>query len=154
MGSHCGVEPMALSLWFALFLMFVQLSVVSTLPVLIPRDNNSTFLPNWIGHLMPAIGDATLLDLSLPGTHDTLTYDLSTTVSDGGLDDYPDISAFLHDFPWLSPGSFIKTMAHTQGLNVVQQLDSGVRFFDIRIMLESQQNDWYGLHCLETNQPA
>jgi len=32
---------------------------------------------NWMGELLPVIGNQTLLDLSLPGTHDTQTYDLS-----------------------------------------------------------------------------
>jgi hypothetical protein len=31
-------------------------------------------LDHWMGDLMPAIGNATLLDLSLPGTHDSLTF--------------------------------------------------------------------------------
>lgn len=35
---------------------------------------------NWMRDLMPVIGNASLFDLSLPGTHDTFTYDLSTTV--------------------------------------------------------------------------
>ena len=50
----------------------------------------------------------------MPGTHDTLTYDLSTTVSDGGDDGHPELSKIMHELPWLIPGSFIQGMAHTQ----------------------------------------
>ena len=45
-----------------------------------------------MGSLNDVIGNLTILDLSLPGTHDSLTYDLSTTISDGGIDDYPELS--------------------------------------------------------------
>lgn len=45
-----------------------------------------------MGSLNAVLGNLTVLDLSLPGTHDSLTYDLSTTVSDGGIDDYPELS--------------------------------------------------------------
>ena len=38
------------------------------------------FMESWMQALFPVIGNATILDLSMPGTHDTLTYDLSTTV--------------------------------------------------------------------------
>ena len=40
-------------------------------------------LANWMGALAPILANATVLDLSLPGAHDTMTYDLSTTLSDG-----------------------------------------------------------------------
>jgi len=50
-------------------------------------DDVDSNLANWMGVAMPAIKDLSLLDLSLPGTHDSLTYDLSLTTSDGGIDD-------------------------------------------------------------------
>lgn len=36
------------------------------------------YLANWMGALAPALANATLLDMTLPGTHDTMTYDLTT----------------------------------------------------------------------------
>ena len=44
----------------------------------------------------PLIGNSTILDLSMPGAHDTVTYDLSTSLSDG-YEGMPDaISKILH----------------------------------------------------------
>ena len=40
---------------------------------LVPMDS-------WMTALYPVIANVTLLDLSLPGTHDSMTWDLSTTV--------------------------------------------------------------------------
>ena len=52
---------------------------------------------------MPIIGNQTLMDLALPGTHDTLTYDLSTTVADSANDLPSVVSWFLHEFSWALP---------------------------------------------------
>jgi len=106
--------------------LLLLISVCHALPT-----TTDDFLGNWMQHLLPAIGNASILvtctmmppshsslphlqDLSMPGTHDTLTYDLSTTTSDGGMDGEPEISKIMHDFPGLIPGSFIRKMAHTQ----------------------------------------
>ena len=43
-------------------------------------DGEQEFLPTWQRELLPLIGNMTILDLSLPGTHGTLTSDLSTNV--------------------------------------------------------------------------
>ena len=37
---------------------------------------------------------------------------------------------------------------------MTQQLQNGVRFLDLRVMYESQQKEWYGLHFLQTNNQA
>ena len=49
---------------------------------------DASFLANWMGKSLPIIENQTLLDLSLPGTHDTLTYDLSERVADNANDMY------------------------------------------------------------------
>jgi hypothetical protein len=121
----------------------------------------SPYLANWMGENMDVIGSLTLLDLSLPGTHDTLTYDLSARVSDGGIDDYPELARILHDFSPLVPDGiedFIRQQAETHDLTITQQLENGIRFFDIRAMYEYSDKleapDWYSLHCVESNHPS
>jgi hypothetical protein len=42
----------------------------------------------------------------------------------------------------------------TQGLDVSQQLMSGIRFLDMRIMYESNTEEWYSLHMMQSNAPA
>ena len=105
---------------------------------------------------MDAIGSLPLSKLSLAGTHDTMTYDLSRTISDGGIDDEAWLAKLLHDIPGLvnmvGASDFIRQQAQTQGLNVTAQLDAGLRFLDFRIMYTSK--DWYCLHMLQSNHPA
>ena len=80
-------------------------------------------LTSWMGSLAPVLGNASVLDLRLPGTHDTLTYDLSLKIADGAIDEHPRISALLH---WLDDigvvpdlvNGWIRRQAVTQALNV------------------------------------
>merc|ERR1712136_247062 len=119
-------------------------------------------LANWMGQLEPILGESTLLDLSLPGAHDAMTYDLSDTLSDGyeGIDAV--VSDLLHDVTPLVAGSFVRAQGQTQGINMTSFLDAGVRFIDFRIMYTHEPDtvwfppqDWYCLLTLckeiETN---
>ena len=94
----------------------------------------------WMTSIWPSISNLTLLDLSLPGTHDSMTWDLSETVSDGSNDIPPVIAWVLHEFHDLTPGHFIKNQSRTQGLSMTQQLENGIRFIDFRIMYTSGPN--------------
>ena len=69
--------------------------------------SSSDFLSHWIGDLLPVIKDLTLLDLSFPGTHDTLTHDLSTIVSEGGMDDALVLAELMHNYSTIVPGIYI-----------------------------------------------
>lgn len=114
------------------------------------------FLSQWMSNVMPAISALTLLDLALPGTHDTLTYNLSTIVSDGGIDGEEFFASLLHDYSTIVPTGiedYIRLQAQTQDLTITQQLDNGIRFIDARMMFEYDDVDpyWLSLHCVESN---
>jgi hypothetical protein len=116
---------------------------------------DESFLPDWMGNVMPIIGGSTLLDISLPGTHDTLTYDLSTTVSEGGIDEMYKLAEFLHNYTSSVPDvieDFIRSGAQTQDLTITEQLDAGIRFLDVRMMLEYSDTPavWYSLHMMQS----
>ena len=127
-------------------------------------------LANWMGQLAPILSpNTTLLDLSVPGSHDSMTFDLSTTLSDGYEGMGPVISKILHSLTPLIAGGFIREQGQTQGLNITAQLDAGVRFIDFRIMYTdapatatgrraapsaAAAKDWYCLHGCETRTRA
>eukprot|EP00927_Polykrikos_kofoidii_P080561 TRINITY_DN77454_c0_g1_i1.p1 TRINITY_DN77454_c0_g1~~TRINITY_DN77454_c0_g1_i1.p1 ORF type:complete len:496 (+),score=62.35 TRINITY_DN77454_c0_g1_i1:134-1621(+) len=133
-------------------------------------------LTDWMADIMPVLPNTTtLLDLSVPGTHDSMSYDLSDVVSDGGVEDHPFLSKLLH---WMSTlgiaaGDYIRDEAKTQHLDITAQLDNGVRFIDFRVMLTSPidrranhggrrdsfvridgAKDWYCLHMVQSVHPA
>lgn len=128
----------------------------------IPRGAGASndFLGNWIGETAVALKHQTLLDLALPGTHDTLTYDLSTVISDGGIDGHAALAAAMHigssRLPNLEALEFARKQAQTQVLNITAQLDAGVRFLDFRVMYTGAagNKDWYSLHMLQSNELA
>lgn len=117
-------------------------------------------LSNWMGQLEPVLGDSTLLDLSVPGSHDTMTYDLSKTISEGYEGMGAAISKILHTVTPIIAGGFIREQGQTQGLDIVSQLNAGVRFIDFRIMYTEKpgtlvsDHDWYNLHGCQSNHPA
>jgi hypothetical protein len=120
------------------------------------------FTSNWMKILNPLINKATLLELSLPGAHDALTNDLSTTIADDANDLEPWEAYVLHDLRnFADIGSFIRYQATSQGLTLTRLLDAGIRFIDFRVTYSSSDNkdsgikeDFYGLHLVETKETS
>ena len=130
-------------------------------------------LPNWMGTLFNAthgnstemafsgFANLTISDITLPGTHDTLSYDLSLEISDDGLERFDKLDRLLHAFSGgtiqLLPGElehFLRDQSKTQRLDITEQLNGGIRFLDIRIMMEQEGKSWYGVHFMQTRRPA
>eukprot|EP01094_Clydonella_sp_ATCC50884_P030245 TRINITY_DN9800_c0_g1_i1.p1 TRINITY_DN9800_c0_g1~~TRINITY_DN9800_c0_g1_i1.p1 ORF type:complete len:506 (+),score=156.98 TRINITY_DN9800_c0_g1_i1:84-1520(+) len=124
--------------------------------------HDRSLLADWMGVLRPVIENSTLLDVTLPGTHDSMTADLSQTVSDGANDIPPELAYFLHDFGNADGiGDFARNLSRTQVLKMTPHLDNGARFIDFRVMysappdqLSSAPHDWYCLHLMQTYHPA
>jgi hypothetical protein len=122
-------------------------------------DDKDDYLANWMRETNAAIGDLSVLDLSLAGAHDTLTAHLSLITSNGGIDDNPGLAKILHDYNELVPDGiedFIRQQAMSQGMNITNLLDNGVRFIDFRVMYEYSDPvpEWYSLHFLQTEHQA
>jgi hypothetical protein len=118
--------------------------------VQIPDD----FLANWMGYMQPYFQKRTLFEMSLPGTHDTVTYDLTTNVASAAWKDTL-ANSMLHAIKDIPGGSALlgeaaKPLAVAQTLNVTQQLDAGARFLDIRATWEPDEKKWYGYHTVLT----
>jgi hypothetical protein len=100
-----------------------------------------------MGTMAPVLCNLTLSDISLPGTHDSLTYDLSEEVSLGADDDSPFISWVLH---WASklgvvPGGWIRSQARTQGYLVGYVLHLRAVLIN-RIGYYSTAREWREIH--------
>ncbi|XP_076158784.1 PI-PLC X domain-containing protein 1-like [Alosa pseudoharengus] len=77
-------------------------------------------LPDWMSQLPTELHSVPLWDLAIPGSHDSMTYCL-------------DVSSVLEPKAPCKVKSLVKRWATTQELNIIQQLDAGVRYFDLRI---------------------
>ena len=93
---------------------------------------STNLLSNWVGAMKPVLYNQTILDISFPGSHDSITYDLSTVFSGHANDIPPSLAWILHNFGSLVPtvGAFGRSQAKTQGLSITEQLESGIRFID------------------------
>ena len=117
----------------------------------------------WMEEMGDAIGDLTLLDLTLPATHDTLTFDLGPYLpenTDIGPDDANGQEWLLESdkvrklfFGDQSDlGTFLQDQAQNQIESLTRQLDLGIRFFDWRIV--NNNDNFYGVHLLRTEKTA
>jgi hypothetical protein len=112
-------------------------------PPAIPR------LQNWMESAMEHIGDKTLTQLSVPGAHDTLTFDLSHEVSE--VDECNKYGIIAKIPSWVVPKDLTRGLAEAQQLNLKEQLDSGIRFMDFRAIVHD--GVWKGVHCVVTYAP-
>ena len=113
------------------------------------------FTSQWMGLSRAYFGDQTLWEMSLPGSHDTLTYDLGGTVSRSEKGSW-----LFRLLEALAPHSveheiedFLIGQAKTQTESLTRQLDAGLRFLDLRVSWEGPGDlDWYGVHFVITRQ--
>jgi hypothetical protein len=110
--------------------------------LLLPNEVSSVRLSHWMSDSSAFLYHTNIWNLTLPGTHDSLAYDLTSTVDP------------LTQVAWLGNLHLvtgkISHLAETQTLSITEQLDNGIRFLDIRVTFLRQENLWYGNHYLIT----
>ena len=62
-------------------------------------------LSDWMGDLLPIIGDGTLFDLSVVGTHNTGSQRMTTTMSDNSIGVTAAEASVEHDFTVTAVGA-------------------------------------------------
>ncbi|KRX04827.1 PLC-like phosphodiesterase, TIM beta/alpha-barrel domain [Pseudocohnilembus persalinus] len=120
-----------------------------------PFNINNPFYSDWMSIMLPLIGDLNFFDLSVPGSHDSLTYDLSEIFADRANSIPLKLSFIMHRYLSKHFGAYGKTQAKCQTLTIKEQLDNGIRWLDLRAVLSqdtptSLTQNWYGLHFMQT----
>lgn len=99
---------------------------------------------HWMSQLPTIRQTGPISGLSIPGSHDSFTYSLVPGCIPG-----PDQPRFIQllaaAFPKLSEYLLIR-WSKTQKLDVIEQLQHGIRYFDIRLMAKGEK--LLVLHCL------
>ena len=123
-------------------------------------------LSDWMGDLLPLLGNATLFDLSLVGTHDTASQRMTTTISDNCAGLSQAESAAAHDVTqtkaWVdTAGRAVQGWSIVQSMSLVDQLNAGVRYIDFRMVWTAAANasssaphDFYCNHRVQTAEKA
>ncbi|KAG4106313.1 PLC-like phosphodiesterase [Neocallimastix lanati (nom. inval.)] len=108
---------------------------------------NADLIFNHDADWMRYIDDNTKInEINIPGTHDTGTYNIDHYI-------------YNSNFPFLTtvlPDNIKDLTGKTQDLNIEEQLESGIRYLDIRLGLNGKSNKLYVTHgslaCLEEDE--
>ncbi|KAK0140181.1 PI-PLC X domain-containing protein 1 [Merluccius polli] len=82
---------------------------------------------DWMSKIPEKLHQTALWDLAIPGSHDSMGYDLDM---DSSIVE-PDSLVHWSHLHWVR--SLVRDWATTQEVNIIQQLDAGVRYFDLRV---------------------
>ncbi|KAK2498048.1 hypothetical protein MC885_021554, partial [Smutsia gigantea] len=114
------------------------------------RSLPGTVNTDWMSALCPQLWDVPIHHLSIPGSHDMMTYCLNKK------------SSIYHDQSWLLQLldnvlpcitlPVVMKWSVTQTLNVTEQLDTRVQYLDLRIahMLEGSERNLHFVHLVYT----
>lgn len=100
----------------------------------------------WISDSLAYIGDKSLKNLTLPGTHDSGTYYLTDVPMPGdtsGLNEFLFKVAVDLD---VSFGEVAISWGRSQDQNFYQQMQGGIRYFDLRSGWDKAKNEWVTFH--------
>jgi hypothetical protein len=99
---------------------------------------------NWMAQY-PELFDVPLRDLVLPGTHDSFTYNMSTSSEVA-----PDIPSHLLAEVQNNHLPFVVWWAKTQKVGLYEQLKAGMRRLDLRVVWNREGVPWlsHGLFCI------
>lgn len=103
----------------------------------------------WMEQYAGIIGDKALNKIIIPGTHDSITYSINSRSKFAREQDVP------HQLNWLRYAGvgFIVTKiaadwSKAQERTVTQQLQDGIRYFDMRVVYRDSENRFYTCHGL------
>ncbi|XP_036098127.1 PI-PLC X domain-containing protein 1 [Molossus molossus] len=126
-----------------------QVSASGSFPSLsCPRNTNEN--SDWMSALCPQLWDVPLHHLSIPGSHDTMTYGLNKKSPICNTESRL-LQLLAKVLPCVTVPAVLKWSV-TQVLSVTEQLDAGVRYLDLRIahMQEGSERNLHFVHMLCT----
>ena len=103
-------------------------------------------LSNWMASIDASTN---LAGLTLPGTHNSAAYDLSTQFNENDPQyNYIQEATFGVDLPNKLIAKFACRFALTQSLSISEQLRSGIRYFDLRVDYDEETSTFRTFHLL------
>lgn len=100
---------------------------------------------NWMSKLPEHLHTVPLNQLAIPGSHNSYTYELDVSSEIGA--DKADIKPIISMFGDTGK-SVMKEWSVTQSLTFRQQLEHGVRYFDLRVATRKDKSGAHFLHSL------
>ncbi|VEN53066.1 unnamed protein product [Callosobruchus maculatus] len=99
----------------------------------------------WMTNLPPKLKSVPVIHLAIPGSHDSFTSSITKKSKIA-----PDADNIIKKMSWLGPllKYFMVNWSRTQSLSAREQLEKGIRYFDLRIATKRNTNDLYIVHGL------
>ena len=102
----------------------------------------------WMTRFGSKISDAKLQHLSMVGAHDAAAYNIAGNHPVGIAPDAPEVVRDIIDKAGAPAVKVVSDWARTQDRSILQQLNHGVRYFDIRLGPKSGDTDLWVCHGL------
>ena len=103
----------------------------------------------WIGDSLGVIGNLTLKNITLPGTHDSGTYYLTDVPMPGDQSRIEEALFKLAEKLNEDVAKVTKKWAQSQDKTFYQQMQGGIRYFDLRSGWNRTTKQWVTFHFLE-----
>jgi len=107
---------------------------------------NLVDLSNWMSK-KSNMGSTRLMDFTLPGTHNSASYDLTTEINTNDPD-YSTVEQGTFNIPDTVIAQWICGYALTQSLSISEQLQAGTRYLDLRFDFDAATSKWRAYHFL------
>ncbi|XP_055297283.1 PI-PLC X domain-containing protein 3 isoform X3 [Sitodiplosis mosellana] len=107
-------------------------------------------LAQWMTLLPEPIKHIPIINLAIPGSHDSMSYGISRMAKVA-----PDAEPVVNHLYKVLP-CVVRRWAITQKLNALEQLNNGIRYLDLRICMQPKNFNFYfvhGLYCEEITEP-
>ena len=101
----------------------------------------------WIGDSLGVIGEKTLQQITLPGTHDSHSYNqtnLGVPYCGNTINKFTPLAKALNQ----SLDAVVTIWSKCQEQNIYQQMKDGMRYFDVRVTFDRTTGTWRGHHLL------
>eukprot|EP00735_Rhodelphis_limneticus_P003569 TRINITY_DN15055_c0_g1::TRINITY_DN15055_c0_g1_i1::g.25021::m.25021 TRINITY_DN15055_c0_g1::TRINITY_DN15055_c0_g1_i1::g.25021 ORF type:complete len:445 (+),score=30.74,sp/B2RXA1/PLCX2_MOUSE/27.16/2e-21,ShK/PF01549.19/6.2e-06,Varsurf_PPLC/PF03490.8/0.16 TRINITY_DN15055_c0_g1_i1:124-1335(+) len=139
---------MAMAVAFCM-LLYVSTNSLSFQPhfLLFPGEPTTA---TWMKDNMQILQSRSLLDITLPGTHDAAAYELSETMSPGQDERLEQLVEFAEKIG-IPVYPFIIEWGLAQSQTLYQQLVLGARWLDVRAIWDEETSAWRTVHFLLGN---
>lgn len=104
--------------------------------------------PRWMTNMSDQLGAMQVNRIILPGTHDSGTYSITSQsmLSPDLAPEWAAVAAKVASILGIPVDTIISNWARAQGKTVLQQLQAGVRYLDLRVALDTNNNTLYVVH--------
>ena len=123
------------------------------------QSTGVTLNPDWMGELADKIANKKLREIVIPGTHDSLTYDISQNSQlapdnpvNSTMANYQAFKEKVHklfskeEITDSLLKKFISGWSKTQSKSAYEQLMSGIRYFDLRVLRRATDGEMFVVH--------